>query len=169
MAIETITLGVVAERRPSDNRWVDHSWAPVALLPGLPAAAPGTLLGEEQGRQRYYLGSGEIGLFPSDTANLRENLASGQPRVWIALRPTDAAPGLALVGIAADPAEGESFTEVAGDLVETLPMPPALIEQVAAFVAANHVERPFFKRKRDRADPESLAQRRRRSTEDDES
>ncbi len=161
MAIDSITIGVVAERRPSGNRWIDHAWAPAGLLLGAPTAAPGTLLGEQDGRQRYYVGSGEIGLFPSDTANLRENLETGAPRVWIALRTVDAAPGIQLVGVAADPAEGESFSEVPGDLVETLPMPPALIEQVAAFVAANHVERPFYKRKRDRANPESLATRRR--------
>ena len=31
--------------------------------------------------------------------------------------------------------------------------------QIAAFVAEHLVERPFFKRERDRADPEALARR----------
>jgi hypothetical protein len=38
-------------------------------------------------------------------------------------------------------------------------MPPP-VRRVEAFVAEHHVERPFVKRKRDRADPEALAHRR---------
>jgi hypothetical protein len=38
-------------------------------------------------------------------------------------------------------------------------MPPAVREIVEAFVAEHHVERPFVKRKRDRADPQALARR----------
>jgi uncharacterized protein DUF3305 len=63
------------------------------------------------------------------------------------------------VAVTADPAEGESFTQVGDDLVEAIPMPPAVQAIVEAFVAEHHVERPFVKRKRDRADPEALARR----------
>jgi hypothetical protein len=42
-------------------------------------------------------------------------------------------------------------------------MPAALREIVEAFVAAHPVEQPFHKRKRDSADPEALARRRRRA------
>jgi hypothetical protein len=38
-------------------------------------------------------------------------------------------------------------------------MPASVQEAVAAFVAEHHVERPFVKRKRDRADPQALARR----------
>jgi hypothetical protein len=38
-------------------------------------------------------------------------------------------------------------------------MPPEIEARLAAFVEAHHVERPFIKRKRDRADPEALARR----------
>ena len=58
------------------------------------------------------------------------------------------------------------MTAAGNDLVEAVPMPDSVREQVAAFVAEHHVEQEFFKRKRDRADPESLgaagAPRRRR-------
>jgi hypothetical protein len=40
-----------------------------------------------------------------------------------------------------------------------VPMPEPVREVVEAFVAEHHVERPFYKRKRDRADPEALARR----------
>jgi len=38
-------------------------------------------------------------------------------------------------------------------------MPQSIQEIVAAFVAEHHVERQFFKRKRDRQNTESLARR----------
>jgi len=61
--------------------------------------------------------------------------------------------------VTADPAEGEALTETGSDLVETVPMPAAVRNTIAAFVAEHHVERSFHKRKRDRADPEALARR----------
>ncbi len=67
----------------------------------------------------------------------------------------------------ADPSEGEAFTESPANLVEQVPMPASIQEIVAAFVAEHHVEREFFKRKRDRADPESLARRRGYGDHDD--
>ena len=60
---------------------------------------------------------------------------------------------------AADPAEGEAWTETGSDLVDVVPMPEAVRAAIDAFVAEHHVERPFYKRERDRADPEALARR----------
>ena len=51
------------------------------------------------------------------------------------------------------------MTEAGNDLVETVPMPKAIQQAVADFVAEHHVERAFAKRKRDRADPEALGRR----------
>jgi hypothetical protein len=79
--------------------------------------------------------------------------------LWVAVRPTGVEPPLDIVAVTADPAEGESFTQSGDDLVEAVPMPPAVREIVEAFVAEHHVERPFVKRKRDRADPQALARR----------
>jgi hypothetical protein len=48
-------------------------------------------------------------------------------------------------------------------------MPADVQARVQAFFEAFHVERPFFKRQRDRANPEALATRRRdREAGDDE-
>jgi hypothetical protein len=79
--------------------------------------------------------------------------------LWVALRPTGVEPPYDIVAVTADPAEGESFTQAGNDIVEALPMPSSVRDVIEAFVAEHHVERPFFKRKRDRADPEALAPR----------
>ena len=75
------------------------------------------------------------------------------------LRPTGAEPPYEVLAVTADPAEGEAYTEAGNDLVETVPMPATIAERLEAFVAEHHVERPFFKRQRDRTEPDAPAER----------
>ena len=79
--------------------------------------------------------------------------------MWVNLRPTGSEPPYELLAVTADPAEGEAMTEAGNDLVETVAMPEAVQDAVAAFIAEHHVERQFVKRKRDRANREALAKR----------
>jgi Protein of unknown function (DUF3305) len=154
-----IAVGVVVERRKAVNPWVDFVWQPAGVLAGVPEAAPWTVLSTGEDRTSFYAGAVEIELYRTETGHYRDNLASATPSLWIALRPTGVEPPFEIVAVTADPAEGESFTQVGDDVVEAVPMPPAVREIVEAFVAEHHVERPFVKRKRDRADPQALARR----------
>jgi hypothetical protein len=154
-----IPVGVVVERRKAQSQWIDFVWKPATVLAGLPDAAPWTLLAGDNEGATFYAGPAEIDLFRTETTNYRNNLASGAPVLWIALRPTGVEPPYDIVTVTADPAEGEALTESGNDLVDVVPMPPPVREVVEAFVAEHHVERPFYKRKRDRADPEALARR----------
>lgn len=159
MERETAEIGVIVERRALKNPWVDHAWMPVALLVGAPAAAPWTVLEQSAGLIRYYAGAIEMEFFGTDTTMYRENLRSQQPSLWVVLRHTDVSPGVVLHLVTADPADAEALTETGTDIIEALPMPVEIRQQLAAFVEVHHVERPFIKRKRDRADPDALARR----------
>ncbi len=154
-----IAVGVVVERRKAANPWVDMVWQPAGVLAGVPEAAPWTVLSVGEDRTSFYAGAAEIELYRTETGHYRDNLASAMPSLWIALRPTGVEPPFDIVAVTADPAEGESFTQAGDDVVEAVPMPKAVREVVEAFVAEHHVERPFVKRKRDRADPQALARR----------
>jgi hypothetical protein len=154
-----IEVGVVVERRKAQSQWIDFTWRPVAVLTGAPDAAPWTVLSQDGDGTTFFAGSGEVALFRTETGNYRDNLATGAPTLWVALRPTGAEPPYQLFGVTADPAEGEAWTEAGNDLVDVVPMPERVREMIAAFVAEHHVERPFHKRERDRADPEALARR----------
>jgi hypothetical protein len=156
-----ITVGVVVERRVATSPWIEHVWRPVGVLAGAPEAAPWTPLPGASGADTFYAGAAEVELHRSETTNYRDNLTSGQPSLWVVLRPTGAEPPFSVVTVTADPAEGEAFTETATDLVEAVAMPEPVAETVAAFVAEHHVERRFEKRRRDRVDPEALGRRRR--------
>ena len=154
-----IEVGVVVERRRAKSAWIDFVWRPVMILPGRPAAAPWAVLATEADCTTFYAGPAEIKLYRSETGQYRDNLRSGTPSLWVALRPTGADPAYEIVAATADPAEGESWTQGGNDLVEAVPMPAMVAETIEAFVAEHHVERAFAKRTRDRADPEVLARR----------
>jgi hypothetical protein len=128
-------------------------------LEDVPETPPWTKLTEYGEVATFYIGGAEVDLYPSETTNYRDNLATGVPQLWVVLRRTEAEPPFMLHTVTADPAEGEGYTQVGDDLVEPVPMPDVVFDAVAAFIAEHHVERVFFKRKRDRANPEALAQR----------
>lgn len=154
-----IAVGIVVERRKAASQWIDFTWRPVTILAGQPDAAPWTVLSSTADTTSFYAGTAEVALYRTETGSYRDNLASAAPSLWVALRPTGVEPPYEIVAVTADPAEGESFTQAGDDIVEALPMPASVRDVVEAFVAEHHVERPFFKRKRDRADPEALAPR----------
>ncbi len=142
-------VGVVLRRRSIDNPWIDHMWSPLMLLDDVPATAPWTVLSSEPDATIYYAGSASIDLFSSDTANYRDNLADGEPRIWVALRRQDGGAELELTKVTADPTEGEAMFESGCDVIGTVPMSPDIASWIAAFVDEFHVERAFHKRKRD--------------------
>jgi hypothetical protein len=158
---QTIAVGVVVERAKGATEWLDFVWRPVGVLAGEPETVPWTKLSDDGARATFYAGAAEIELYRSETGNYRDNLASGQPAVWVVLRATGGEPPYAIAAVTVDPAEGESFTEVGmgQDTIEAVPMPDTIVDAVAAFVAEHHVEHGFVKRQRDRADPQVLARR----------
>jgi Protein of unknown function (DUF3305) len=152
-----IPVGVVVERRRATSAWIDHVWRSVLVLAGEPATAPWTPLTVTEEATTFYAGRADVALHRSDTSHYRDNLATGAPLLWVALRPTGAEPPYDILMVTASPAEGEALTEPGTDLVDTVPMPDPVRDALAAFVAEHHVEQVFFKRKRDSAVPERRA------------
>jgi hypothetical protein len=153
--LASIAVGVVVERRKGTTQWADFVWRPVAALPGVPDTAAWTVLAADDARATLYAGGAEIALYRTETANYRDNLASGAPALWVVLRPTAGEPPYDLVLVTADPSEGEAYTESGADLVDSVPMPDTVRAALEEFVAAHHVEQPFHKRERTRANPEA--------------
>jgi hypothetical protein len=152
-------VGVVVERRKAKSAWVEFLWRPVLVFVGNASAAPWTPLDMAAETTLFYAGGAVIELYRTETANYRNNLASGAPALWVALRRATSGRPYELVAVTADPAEGEAFTDAGSNLVETVPMPPDVLAAVVRFVAEHHVERPFLKRRRQHTEP-ALALRR---------
>jgi hypothetical protein len=158
-ALAVIPVGVIVERSKSISQWADFYWRAAGVLVGQPETPAWTKLSDDGERATFYAGTSEIELYRTETTYYRNNLESGSPALWVSLRPTGGEPPYTVALVTADPAEGESLTETATDLIEQVPMPEAIQALVAAFIAEHHVEQPFVKRKRDRANPEAMARR----------
>lgn len=158
-ALVRFRVGVVVERHKATSPWIDFIWRPAAVMLGEPAAEPWTMLSESETVATFYAGGTDVELHPGETAQYRDNLSTGEPKLWVVLRPTDVQPPFEIVRVTADPSEGEGYTAAGGDIVEPVAMPEPVWDAVDAFIAQHHVERPFYKRQRKRADPEALGRR----------
>ena len=157
--LKSLPVSILVERRKAESQWIDYLWTPVAALSGQPETAPWTVVAAEGETVTFFAGTATVEFHRGETANYRDNLVSGEPKLWVVLRAADGEPPYTLLTVTADPSEGEAFTEPGVDLVETVPMPEAICDALEAFVVEHHVEKTFFKRKRDRAEPEALARR----------
>ncbi|WP_142848125.1 DUF3305 domain-containing protein [Telmatospirillum sp. J64-1] len=156
--VEKRSVWVVAERRRLDNRWQPERWRVAAVRPGRPETPVGSVLASGPDWTQYYMGHAEITLFPNETANYLFNLNSARPALYVILR-RGGPLGMRLLEVTVDPGEIDIHADSGSDLIEALPLPPDLAVWMEGFIAAHHVERPYYKRRRDRADPEILARR----------
>jgi hypothetical protein len=157
-ALAQIPVGVIVARRKADSQWIDYTWQPTAILIGQPETAPWTMLYGDADTVIFYAGTAVLELYRSEASNYRDNLEADKA-LWVILQPTGGEQPYEVAKVTADPSEGEAFASAGDNIVECLPMPDNIRDLVAAFVAEHHVEQPFFKRQRTRAEPEALARR----------
>ena len=148
------TVAVIVEWQAVDSPWVDHRWRVTEILPDPAPTPPWTLLQQTPRLRRYLAGNTDLSLFPLETDTLKVNVEGPDPAIYVFLRHTAAPPGLELHGATVCVGEAGAHADTGSDIVEAVPMPPAITAWVQDYLARHHVERPTFKRKRDRwADP----------------
>ena len=79
--VQSRLVGVVVERQPVENAWIDHRWRVTGLLPGAAAVPDWTCLEERDGMRRYYAGAAELLLFPMETETLKYNIEGEAPAI----------------------------------------------------------------------------------------
>ena len=149
---QALRVGVVIRRSPGSTRWAAWTWQAVAVLPGA-ADADWKVLREEGGITEFHAATREVTLYVSDTEAYVHELGTQQPSLYVVLR--ESADGsdkpLDVVHITASPYEGQDYADSGEEIVEKIPMPPAVLAWVEDFVTQFHVEEPFVKRRRDKA------------------
>ncbi len=148
-ATETLSLGVIIERRELDNPWQDHCWLPVAVIPGVSSPiGKWKKLRHGEDWVHYHAGTLDLELFKKETDGYRVNLSQPQPRVFVVLRPDEEGDREFLpFHITACPYEAEGYGESGDEIVEGVPMPDIVIAWIQAFIDTYHVDVPFVKRK----------------------
>lgn len=147
-------VGIECESRPGSTAWQARVLRIAAVTRPRPGVPDWCQLAEADGVSRFYAGTGRLVVRSTETAGLKDNLAAPSPALYVVLRRDAAAPiGWRLHRVSADPGEAHIHGDVGDDLVEALPMPPAIRDWLGAFVARHHVERAPYKRRRDAAEP----------------
>jgi Protein of unknown function (DUF3305) len=153
-----LPLGIVVERRAVDNPWIDHKWRSIAVIAGAPPLSPfdaWTLMRQGDGWAQFHAGTLNLELFRKETEGYKVNLSQQPPRLFIVLRGGDedrsdheVVPFLVTVS----PYEAQDYLDSGEDQVDAVPMPDGVIAFVQDFIERHHVDEPFRKRKRTRAD-----------------
>jgi hypothetical protein len=148
MPTRTLRIGVLATLRPPATKWGTAALKPCAVLWPAPDLTRGSVVAAEGAVETRYLGDHGLTFHSGDTGHQQDNLASANPSVWVILADADDPDRAAVRLVTVDPYEGGGMADDPGLVVEAVPLPTALAGEMAAFIAAHHVEIPFRKRKR---------------------
>jgi len=144
-----LPVGVVLQRRPGVTRWQKWAWSPTALLPGA-GPAHWKLLRQEGDVSEYHVGTLPLKLWRTDAEAYRVGLAEPVVCGYVILQPSEDDWPYRLKLITANPHEAMQYADGGEDVVEKVPMPPAMVAWLQDWTDRHFVEEPFVKRKRKR-------------------
>lgn len=154
----TIPLGVVIRKQPGVTRWAKWVWRAVAVLPGAGEARWRELRREGEAVE-YHAATVPLTVWRTDTEAYRVALSNDPPSVYVVLRRAeggDAPYEYEVFCATASAFEAQDYLDSGEEIVEPVPMPPALVGWLSAFVERHHVDEKFRKRRRDRIDVEAV-------------
>ncbi len=145
-----LPLGIVLRKSPGVTRWAKWVWQAVAVLPG---AGPANWreLRHEGDVTEFHAATVPLELWRTDTEAYKTELSTKKPSIYVVMRENvDAEQGLEILLATASPFDGQDYADNGEDIVELVPMPPALIALIENWIEQHHVEEKFIKRKRDK-------------------
>ncbi|MBW4710056.1 DUF3305 domain-containing protein [Roseobacter sp. YSTF-M11] len=150
---QSLRLGVVLRRMPGATAWAKWVWKASSVLPGAPDAS-WKVLREEGDTTEYHAKTLDLWLYVSDAEAYAHELQARAPSVYVVMREPAAedegdAP-LSILHVTVSPYEAQDYSDSGEEIIERVPMSPALLAWVTSFVDAHYVEEPFVKRRRDK-------------------
>ena len=144
-------VGVVVRRAPGVTRWAKWSWKAVAVLPGA-ADADWSVLRQDGDYVEFHAASPTLELHSSETEAYLHGLAAQTPCVYVVMREEGEEPEkpFTVILITASPYEAQDYSDSSDEVVEKVPMTDTLHAWITDFVAENHEEEVFIKRRRDK-------------------
>ncbi len=146
----SLPLGIVLRKSPGVTRWMRWVWKAVAVLPG---AAPANWreLRRDGEVVEYHAVTVPLELWRTDTEAYLTELSTKIPSIYVVMRETPSAENpLEVVLATASPYEGQDYADNGEDIVELVPMPPALMALIHDWIEQHHTEERFVKRRRDK-------------------
>jgi len=136
-----LTVGVVAQERPSASRWADTVWSPIAVIGATSGLQPGAVMREGPEGTTYFMGVSEVYFHRTEAMAYLQNMEASKPGLYVVLRKGRAPgrPPLAwhLHTVTASPYDVQDFSDCGDDIVERVAMPPAIAAAVRDFIHAH--------------------------------
>jgi hypothetical protein len=132
-------IAVIMERRALANRWQDHSWEAIGMVPDPGDAATPRLLLHDAARTQWLYGGFELQLHRDEAENYYLNLSAAQPCVFVVWRMEEdlAQPKFVTVSYG----EAARFMD-ASEQVDTVPMPRDMCDWLGEFVNQHYKPEP---------------------------
>ncbi len=154
---EQVKIGIVLERRVSDNPWLDHEWVTVGITTEVVDAEDWVLLYETEQVSRFLSPAVDVELHRTETEAYLYNLQSPQPSVFAVLRhdeESDADVPFNVHVVTASPYEAQDYLDSSEEHVDRIALPQDLAAWMQTFVETHHKEQEFKKRRRDKVQVE---------------
>ncbi len=147
-------IGVVIRVSPGVTRWAKWNHKVVGVLPGC-GDANWREIRRDGNVVDYHAGTLPLEIYRSDTEAYKQGLSARTPSLFVVMRQghshrNDSSPDLELTLVTASPFEAQDYMDSGEEVVEPVPMPPAVIAWIRDFSDLHHKEEVFYKRQRDK-------------------
>lgn len=150
---QSAKLGVVLRRSPGVTSWSKWVWRATAVIPGA-GEVSWKLLRTQGDVTEHHASTHDLWLYVSDAEAYVHELQADVPSVYVIMRDveevTEDEMPLSVLKVSVSPYEAQDYCDSGEELVERVPMPPAVLEWVTGFVDKHYCEEPFVKRRRDK-------------------
>ena len=147
-------IGVVIRVSPGVTPWAKWNRKVVAVLPGS-GDAHWKEIRRDGDVVEYHAGTLPLEIYRSDTEAYKQGLSARTPSLFVVMRQdisrrNDDTPDLDLILVTASPFEAQDYMDSGEEIVEPVPMPPAVIAWIRDFSELHHKDEVFYKRQRDK-------------------
>lgn len=148
----SMPLGIVLRRSPGVTRWASWSWRAVGVLPGAGPARWRELRREGEVVE-YHAATVPLELYRAEAEAYLAELQTDPPSIYVVLRRDELSDAedepIEVLLATASPYEAQDYADAGDDMVEQVPMPPALRAWVEDYAARHSRGGCFVKRQRD--------------------
>ena len=132
-------IAVVMQRRAIQNRWADHVWEPLGVLPGFDEGGAPRLLVDETGMQQWLHPGLKLVLHRDECEGYYLNVSSEHAKVFVLWRMDEAQAIPVEVTVSTE--EGGRWLD-GGHSVDGVPMPAEIYAWVGEYVEKNYRPEP---------------------------
>ena len=154
---EQCKIGILLERRASDNEWVDHEWVTIGLTLDVVDGDDWMVLYEAETVSRYLSPAVDLELHRAEAEAYLYNLQSPEPSIFAVLRhdeESEEAVPFEVHVVTASPYEAQDYLDSSEEHVDRIVLPAELAGWMQEFVDEHYIEEEFKKRRRDKVSME---------------